>query len=1039
MNLFQTTANTANNSFEDPLNPFNTTRGAWGIDPTYLTPSYAAPYRPQYQGPQGAPPPNRNVGFFNAAASAFTPFGESRMYGDTIRQDDPYYSAIGNRPVDNAMYGLQQYGAPGVGLIAGLAASSAKFASNNTMYTKTMLGYHYIFSKNAAEAGAKAAQMSAGARFGSSIGQGLARGVTGGLGATGINVGAGAARGFATASGFVGAGLGSLALPLIVGQGVQSIFEGTISDPYSAIRRNSIDMRENFSGIMAGRGSNGNGINGFGMSRQFSSKLATNLTRDSIKDMTFDTYGMGDLTDLASRSGQLDDVQLEKLEDRMKKLAKQVKVMMRVANEPDFRAAMEMMGELKVAGVSAGAAGRVLQNISGSSAIAGVSVQKMMNTVGAQGQYLYQSNNLTPYLGQTQAASTYAAFSSAYRMGLIGSNTMARFGGREGITQLAVTGQVNAAQTPYNQIMLMNENFGGGNRGSVVGNLAQFGQNASADPLGAAGAMGLYDSEMTSKQLMQKGPGAFLGQLNQIAQVIPGMRNKDGSIDVEKAFLIMTRQMNMPPMEVKAMLKQIQVYGDKGSREQMLSALHGDMQRDTIKSLEQEGMGAGSLNGFILPVRNLWKSVKEGGAGLVGDIAGVAGSVSDYIEKGVGGARFGSLVNGREASSFDEFEGGDSAKKYKLSGAGYLGGYLSLKTLSRFAGPVGGAQMAWKFWGDGSDLIKDNSRSIDSINTLVQAGDKDAMLVSDPNASPQERSAAVDRLNAHGKLDKKLSSSELKGFTDSILNGGTEEVENTNPITGADKIKKGINDSVGSDVDMLKGIGILEAARKVSTGQFDESSVKLLRDTYGKDMNLTELGEKATSVYTSAAKNGVAHLAGMLNGKSPEELEKAARAGDINEFGPGAKDLQKQIKEIDSSKLSPEGKRKKISDLITFARSKATDTGFASPIDPKILSEANIDPKAINNVLEKSRENSKQVLGINALAGQKVINFDTQYSSLAALELTKAVDTFGEFVGKLDKIADKFDGKSSTPSDGPEAPLFGLKNPFSKSTTTGTR
>lgn len=1030
MNLFETTANTGFNSFQDPLNPFNTTQGAWGIDPTYLTPSYAAPYRPQYQGPQGAPPPNYDVGFGASIYGAFSPFVQNRMYGDSIQQDDPYFSAMAYRPIDAGMWGLQRGVIPALAFAAGLKASTIKVASNSAAYSNTMHAWRMATGMAPSMAASASMKMGVGARIGSSIGQGLARGVTGGLSMTGINVGTRAAGALAGSAGLIGAGAGSLAAPLLFGQGIVNAAEASIFDPYSATRTGEMSLRANFSNIMAGTGDNGNTISGFGMSREFASGLSSRLTRASIRDMTFDTYGMNDLADMAARSGQLDDVQLEKLESRMKKLAKQVKVMMRVANEPDFRAAMEMMAELKIAGVGADSAGRVLQNIGGSSAIAGVSVQKMMNTVGAQGQYLYQANNLIPYLGQTHAASTYAAFSSAYRMGLVSDSTMAKFGGREGITQLALTGQINATQTPFNQIMLMNQNFNGGARGNVVGNVSSFGQMAARDPLAAAGAMGFYESEMTSKQLMDKGPGAILDQLKQIADVIPGMKNASGTIDVEKAFLLMTRQMGLPEMEAKAALKEIQVYGKQGVRDQMAAALDGNRKRDMIKFLEQEGYGAGVFNKAILPVRTAWKDFKEGGAKLVGGVLQGAGGAGDSLQSWINNARFGSLTEGVESRDLEEFTGESSrGKTYELEGskADWM------KTIASYAPNTLFAQGVYKV-ATGKDFIQTNLGAIDSVNRLVHAGDKDARTLTNPQASNEDRRKALDNLNVDNKLDRFYSSKDMDSFAEHIFTEGTKEVESKSSSSKSDKILESIRKSTDMSVDMMKGIEIIEAARKISTGQGDDSSVKLMKEIYGQDQNRTQLRERATDIYKNSVAMGVAQLPTMLNGRTSEELESAARAGDTNEFGKGATALKAEIEKIEKTSIPAAEKNKKIKEAIAFYRSKATGVGFSATYDPKILNMDHLDVNMIDKGLEGSREVAKQMLQINALGAQGVINYDTEYSSMAALTLTKAVDSFGEFVGRLDKVADKFENASP---NGTSSAANSFLNFFKGKTTNG--
>lgn len=1065
MSLFQTTANVANNSFQDPLNPFNTTQGSWGIDPTYLTPNYAAPYRPQYQGPQGAPPPNQNVSFGSSVYNTFTPFGDSFNYGNSVTQDDPYYSAMAYRPLDGAAWAVQRGVIPALAFAAGMKASSVKVASNSGAYSAAMKGWnnswsyarhagrmatgaapeasHALFQKELAKNALSATEMGIGARVGSSVGQGLAKGVVGGMGLDLAGVGA---RGFVGTAGLVGAGIGSLASGLIVGEAITGVADAALVTPYSATRNTQRSLNSNFQNIMAGTGTNGNSVNGFGMSSKFSAKLGSRLTGASIKDMMFDSYGMGDLTDMAARSGQLDDVQLEQIESRMKKLAKQVKVMMRVANEPDFRAAMEMMAELKTAGAGPGSVGKVLQNIAGSSAIAGVSVQKMMNTVGAQGQYIYQSNNLTPYLGQTQAASTYGAFSSAYRMGLISDSTMSQFGGREGATQLAVTGHVNAAQTPYNQIMLMNENFGRGNGGGVVNNLSSFGQMASGDPMGIAGAMGYYKGDMISKQLMQKGSGAFLDQIKHMADVMPGMKNKDGSIDVEKAHLMMTTYMGIPDMEAKSMLKELQSYGGKGVSEQMTSALHGQMQSDVMKYLEQEGLNGGRINSITYPVAQAWKSFKAGGNEMVGGLIEGAGGVKDSIESGMTGARFGSLTRGTEPNTFNEFEGDSSSEPR----GGYKVNSSSLeKAKGMFlANPFG--KLVDNMYGFVSDpngkmgeshFMTSNVKRVDALNDLARSGDSDAKIATNPNSSRKDRADAIDRLNADKKLGDPLTSGRKDKFVDQILASETSEADPKEGATRADKIQKGINDSVGKDVKMLDGLNIIEASRKVAIGQGDERSRSLLRSVYGKDLDNTALMFKADEVYKKSAENEVIHLAGILNNKTPADLEKSARAGSAEDFGELGPEVKNTIKDIEADKnLSDKDKSEKISRAVTLFRSKATGMPMSAIYDKKILTEG-ISSETLSNGLEGSRDIASKKLQIGALAAQKVINFDTKYSSMAALDMKEAVNTFGDFVNKLDGVANKFAGSApDSPATGNEerGPLGSwIKSQFSKTQTTG--
>lgn len=1013
MSLFQTQADTGFNSFQDPLNPFNTNPGAWNIDPTYLTPSYAAPYRPQYQGPLGAPPPNYNVGFGRSLYGVMSPTAPAYMYGNTVNQEDPYFSALGYRPGDSAMWGAQRAILPALAFTAAMKASSYGMTSNSKVYSWVSENARLLGGASPSAARYAAySQMGFGAHVGSSIGGGLARGITGGMSAMGIGGGVGSAA-FVGASRGIGALAGSIAMPLAMAQGALNVADAAIFDPYSSIRNMERGMRQNFMNIYAGPGNDGLGgvITGAGMSRKTANQIGTNLTRTSIGDMTFDTYGMQDLTDFASRAGMLDNAQIGQIESKMKTIAKQVKVMMRVANEPDFRAAMSMLGELKVAGVNDSSLGRVMQNIGGSSAIAGISPQQMMNTVGMQGQYLYQANNLVPFIGQTNAASSYGAFASAYRMGLISDATMAKFGGREGATQLSMSGQVNAAQTPYNQIMMMNQYLGGGAAGSVVGNLSKFGQAVANDPLAATGAFEMYGHDMMSRQLMEKGTGAVLDQIKDIAGVIPQMQNKNGSVDVEKAYLLLTRQMGVPEMEAKAMLKELYAYHDPKVRMQMTSALSGNTIQDTMKALEQEGMGYGALNPLVHGIRSGWKDFKSSGARIAGDISGVGAWVGDSLQEGFYGLKFGSLVNGKESGSYAEFSGGSSQGTYEL-GTAYTSSMRGLDYMTSLS-PVGLLRDATALV-TGQDFISDNKEAINTINMAAKSGDKDAAIVVNPQKSKKERTEALERMGLQNKLGKNYSSKEeFNTLVRDVFASGTKKVSDP-ASTGAAKISEGLKNTFGKEVGMLEGIGLIEAASKVAMG--DESGVETLRKTFGENMSLMDIKFKADDIVKKSAENNVYHLSAIMGGKSSTDLIKAGAEGSTDEFGPFAKEVKSEIARIRGDKsLSEAQKNAEIEKVTTYYRGKARNVRQNAYVDGKNL-PGDVTAQTIVGLHENLRESANKAQQINSLASQGVINFDTQYSSLASINLTAAVDKFGGAVEEFQKAVKGMGSETDEPS-----------------------
>ena len=479
---------------------------------------------------------------------------------------------------------------------------------------------------------------------------------------------------------------------------------------------------------------------------------------------------------------------------------------------------------------------------------------------------------------------------------------------------------------------------------------------------------------------------------------------------VEKAFLLMTRQMGLPPMEAKAMLKEMQTYGDQGVRDNSLAALKSHMQTDNMKFMEQEGLGSGVFNPLVRGTRSTWKDLKGNGNWFVGKALEGAGQVGDGLAGFFGNAKAGSLLTGVEANSLDEFTtGGDrQTKSFNLSSSSME----VAKDWGSHAFITGVANYAVKK-ATGKDLFTSNVDTVDAINNLAKSGDADARVATDPNAAPEKRSAAIDRLNADKKLDQRHSYEDLQKITESILSSDSVAVD-SGVSTKADKVNKSLKEATGKDVNMVEGIGLIDAARKVAVGEGDDASRKLLRDTYGSDLTPTQLMDKADKVYKASAAQGVVHLASMMDGKSAAELEASARAGSKEDYGTFGPEVQREIQKLDSNKdLSEEDRRKKIGNTVSFYRGKNTNVGFAPVDDPKILTSST-SSETLNDSLESHRSMAHQAKQINTLASQGVINFDTKYSSLAAIDLTKAVDSFGEFVGSFGKFVGQLDRNKPT-------------------------
>ena len=221
-------------------------------------------------------------------------------------------------------------------------------------------------------------------------------------------------------------------------------------------------FRNNFAGVTFSDGS-GNNITGGGFSRTGATLQSSQLSRFAAGDRNFNQSEVSNITDLAARSGLLDNVQGGQMGTRMKSIMTQMKTIMQLANSSDVKEITEMMAKMQVSGVAPTDFSKVVSRLSGMAAMtSGTSMQKMMDTVGAQGGYMYGGNGFTPFVGQLMAANAYGAFSAAQRSGLLSPALLARMGGVEGATQSANSGLMAIAQTPYAKMRNYLDYLGGG-------------------------------------------------------------------------------------------------------------------------------------------------------------------------------------------------------------------------------------------------------------------------------------------------------------------------------------------------------------------------------------------------------------------------------------------------------------------------------------------------------------------------------------------------------------------------------------------------
>lgn len=606
MGIFDTTADTNANGFYGPQNAAFNNPG-WQVDPNLMTPSYAAPYRPQYGGSN--PYQNAsNPGFFRSAGHLINPFrSEPPLFQTSGQAAQPYFDSAVYRPPDAAMSLMQKY------VLPGLAAGAAmKYLGPNT---GSLMGDIAGTFTGAGPAGA----------FGRSLGRGVASGAMRGLGLAGTGALASGATG---AAGLIGGTLGAAALPLLAGQAAMTLANDMVFDPYSNDRATGRSLRENFSGVTF-QGNKGDVTRGGrGLSYHESGKMAGDITRSGIQDFTFSTDEYTEVANMAGRSGMLDGTKSGDITKKIKSIAEQVKMIVQISQDPSIQGAIEELTKLQQGGadISGGrfsAASQAYGNIGMEASAAGTTVKRLMSRVGQQGQMLYSMNGMTPYMGQMAAANTYAGFASGHRSGLIGDAQLARMGGMEGATQSAMTGSINALQTPYARMLAYNQYIGGADGSAGMGQgqdiasvVGRFGKLAGGDPLELMGNQLLVGNQLSARMVEDGGSQGIenmaLAQLRAMGQ----RTGKGGSYSPAK-LAVALQNMGMSQEQISAFMTQRASETDEGSSQTRIAGYNSQAEEQTLATLSSEGL-TGTLWGAVAhSIEKGYKNVKEGSYGLL--------------------------------------------------------------------------------------------------------------------------------------------------------------------------------------------------------------------------------------------------------------------------------------------------------------------------------------------------------------------------------------------------------------------------------------
>jgi len=917
--VFRTQADTRFNSFADPMNSVNQNPGNWGINSNYMTPAHMSPYRPQYQGPQGDMGGNFNPSWGQSASFMANPFrkGGTNYGGNTWQQQSPFFDTIGNRPMDHAASFTQNTAVP-------LAA--------------TYFGFRGLEG--------------IGSRMGSSFASGAARGIMGGAMAS-----SGAGSMAMSGAGMVGGFAGGVALPMMAAHAAVGAFNGAVMDPYIAQRQMTNNFRNNFAGVNFGTGGASNQYTGGGMSRGFASGMAGQMSGFAAHDLTFNQKEIGGITDLASRGGLLDTSNPQQITSKLKEITRQVKLVMAVANTSDFRDAIEILGKLQMSGATGSAATRAMSAMGGFAAASGISTQKMMNTVGMQGQMLFGANGLTPYVGQMAAGQANASMSAAFRNGLMSPALAARFGGVEGATQSAVSGSLSLANSPYASMYAHNAYHGGGEVGGVVGNMSRFGGEIARGGLKAIGGFNLARPGTMSKMLEEDRLGMTQDTLTQIGKILPGSQT-NGKLDSRAAYQILTGTMGVPDQEARAMLQELKGYQHKGTTEQMLAGNRTAMTNSRMKFAEQQGADYGRLTGGVQTVFGVGRNIQAGGAAMVNAFTGTVGKGLDAVQNWYTETKFGDAKDMQDVT-MSSLEGTERLNINSLD----LG---PTKDRKNYLSKVG------------------NRDSLKDVDNQAKKGNAAAIAFIKSNGTDEE---ALMQLVKDGHLDPSYEKSLAK------RQGLAADLKSMARVQGGEgSFSKAVEDAYGGITAvsgvMAKGkyaelVGQLNTMSKEDQGYSDK--VGELSKLLGKDLGPIALKEELASKSAQAAlANGTMNQSGVTGIVDDADLdERIKKAGSLQ-------DLAKSTLDEKHLKAGITTKEQYISALAD-QKGGAISHGKMKNVD-------HVSAKDLAIQRQSESELRKQRDRIQRLAADHKIDFSTESQMSAAVDNKEAVGKFASAV-----------------------------------------
>jgi hypothetical protein len=249
---------------------------------------------------------------------------------------------------------------------------------------------------------------------------------------------AGIGGGLGALGGFLGAEFGG------VGQGAQNLASNWFAAPMAALQSQAAGIQEMSRGFAISGSNLGPMGQGGGFSRPAAMEAARGMremaTSDTFQRETagrFNTQDVMRIGQAAGQEGLMAGVgSPQQMVSRVREVAQAVQAFMELANEPDVRRAIQVMGQMRAQGLNLQETTAAVAQGRSFARMAGMSFEQMMNTGGAMGAGTFQSMGLTQGLGAQVGMGAMGRAAASVNSGVLNPQMSNLVGGPQGLAAM---------------------------------------------------------------------------------------------------------------------------------------------------------------------------------------------------------------------------------------------------------------------------------------------------------------------------------------------------------------------------------------------------------------------------------------------------------------------------------------------------------------------------------------------------------------------------------------------------------------------------